>query len=117
MQIGELARRCGVSARMLRYYETEGLLRPGRSPAGYRLYRPADITTVQRITTLQAAGLTLAKIRLLLPCAQPDSGGFRPCPAFRDGIRRRLAEIDGQIAALAASRRLLRAYLEQTPLR
>lgn len=47
MQIGELARRCGVSARMLRYYETEGLLRPGRSPAGYRLYRPADITTVQ----------------------------------------------------------------------
>lgn len=114
MQIGELSRRCGVSVRMLRYYEAAGLLQPERTAAGYRRYRHADIATVQRIAMLSSAGLTLAKIRLLLPCARDGVGGFRPCPAFKDGLRRRLAEIDDQIAALAGSRRLLRAYLAQT---
>lgn len=38
MRIGELARRTGVSERMLRYYEQEGLLRPARTTSGYRDY-------------------------------------------------------------------------------
>ena len=35
MKVGDLARRIGVSVRMLRYYETEGLLSPARRDSGY----------------------------------------------------------------------------------
>jgi DNA-binding transcriptional MerR regulator len=103
---------------MLRYYEAERLLQPGRTPAGYRLYRAADLETVRRITMLNAAGLTLATIRALLPCARPGAPGFRPCTEFTAGLRRKLAELDRQIAALSESRQLLRGYLadsEQPP--
>ena len=38
MRISEAARRAGTSPRMLRYYETEGLLAPTRRDNGYRDY-------------------------------------------------------------------------------
>ncbi|KPF96561.1 MerR family transcriptional regulator [Rhodopseudomonas palustris] len=113
MQIGELSRRCGVSARMLRYYERQGLLRPDRTPAGYRQYHRADVVAVRRIVRLNRAGLTLTMIKRLLPCAHPTGAGFSPCPEFTDGVRRQLAEIDQRIAALTDSRRLLRSYLAE----
>jgi hypothetical protein len=44
MRIGELRRRTGVSERLLRYYEEQGLLRPQRRPSGYREYDDSDVT-------------------------------------------------------------------------
>jgi DNA-binding transcriptional MerR regulator len=38
MRVGQLSQKTGVSVRMLRYYEQQGLLKPGRSQAGYRDY-------------------------------------------------------------------------------
>jgi DNA-binding transcriptional MerR regulator len=98
---------------MLRYYEAERLLRPARTRSGYRVYGEADVATVRRITMLNSAGLTLATIRALLPCARPGLASFRPCPAFKDSVRRRLADLERQIAALSESHRLLRGYLAQ----
>ncbi len=49
MQIGELATRTEVPARLLRYYEDQGLLRPGRSANGYRDYEPDDVPRVLQI--------------------------------------------------------------------
>ncbi|MGJ5221899.1 MerR family transcriptional regulator, partial [Bradyrhizobium oligotrophicum] len=68
MKIGELSRRTGVSVRMLRYYEGQGLLAPVRTEAGYRDYGPAEEETVRRIKLLGAAGMTLDTIQQLLPC-------------------------------------------------
>ncbi len=110
MQIGELSRRCGVSVRMLRYYESRGLLRPERTVQGYRIFGDADVDVVRRITTLNAAGLRLETIRRILPCTRPDSPGLRPCDEFKDSVRQALAELDSQIAALSESRRLLAAF-------
>ena len=42
MKIGDLAQRTGVSVRMLRFYEAQGLLSPARNAAGYRLYGEAE---------------------------------------------------------------------------
>ncbi|MHC3748651.1 MerR family DNA-binding transcriptional regulator [Stutzerimonas stutzeri] len=56
MKIGELSRRCEVSIRMLRYYEEEGLLKPQRSPSGFREYGPREEQTVERIKLLGSAG-------------------------------------------------------------
>jgi DNA-binding transcriptional MerR regulator len=99
---------------MLHYYEAERLLLPARTPSGYRVFGEADVATVRRVTMLNSAGLTLATIRELPPCALPGLASFRPCPAFKDGVRRRLADLERQIVALSESRRLLRGYLAQS---
>lgn len=52
MKIGELARRTGVSERMLRFYEEQGLLSPVRTAAGYRLYAEEDVARVAKIRLL-----------------------------------------------------------------
>jgi len=52
VRIGELSRRTGVSVRLLRYYEEQGLLSPGRAGNGYREYRDGDVDVVRQIRTL-----------------------------------------------------------------
>jgi MerR family transcriptional regulator, heat shock protein HspR len=52
----------GVNPQMLRTYEAKGLLEPQRTDGGTRRYSGADLATVDRITTLLAAGLNLAGI-------------------------------------------------------
>jgi DNA-binding transcriptional MerR regulator len=50
LTINEAARTTGWSPRMLRYVDRTGLVIPERSPAGYRLYGPAQL---QRLRTLK----------------------------------------------------------------
>src|SRR5260370_42362959 len=50
LTIHEAAATTGWSSRMLRYVERVGLVQPPRSPAGYRLYGPAEL---QRLRTLR----------------------------------------------------------------
>src|ERR1700754_3001209 len=52
VKIGELADRTGVSVRALRYYEERGVLRPDRTPSGYRIFADSDVHTVAHIQTL-----------------------------------------------------------------
>ncbi len=62
VRIGELGRRVGVSEHVLRAWERRyGLLRPERSPGGYRLYSDADERRVRRMQTHLAAGLSAAE--------------------------------------------------------
>jgi MerR family copper efflux transcriptional regulator len=50
LTINEAAETTGWSARMLRYIESIGLVEPGRSGSGYRLYGPVEL---QRLSTLR----------------------------------------------------------------
>ena len=68
MRIGEVACASGVSPRLLRYYEERGLLRPGRSSSGQRIYEDDAIQRIQQIRDLLAAGLSTERISDLLPC-------------------------------------------------
>jgi DNA-binding transcriptional MerR regulator len=62
MRIGELSRRTGVSPELLRAWEQRyDLLRPSRSPGGFRLYSDADEARVRRTTALIADGLSAAE--------------------------------------------------------
>ena len=64
IQVGELARRAGITVRTLHHYEQTGLLLPSaRSAAGYRLYNLADVKRLHMIQVLAKAGLELAEIR------------------------------------------------------
>jgi MerR family transcriptional regulator, light-induced transcriptional regulator len=62
LRIGELSRRQGVSEHLLRAWERRyGLLRPVRSPGGYRLYSEADEDRIRRMQANLANGLSAAE--------------------------------------------------------
>ncbi len=57
MRVGEVARRTGLSVRMVRYYEERDYLRPQtRTPGRHRVYDDADVRWLQAMGTLRAAG-------------------------------------------------------------
>lgn len=112
MQIGTLSKRSGVSVRMLRYYEEEGLLRPARRPSGYREYGSPEEEAVRRIRLLGEAGLKLDTIRRFLPCVLSDRPAFDPCPDLLAALRTALMDVERRITGLQASRQILSSYLE-----
>lgn len=61
-----LARRMGISASALRYYETRGLLKPQRNRAGQRRYPRSDIRRVSIVIIAQKCGFRLRDIKELL---------------------------------------------------
>lgn len=66
-QIGELAKRCNVTADTLRFYEKNQLIKPaGRSESGYRLYNEDNQKQVSFILRAKDLGLSLEEIRELL---------------------------------------------------
>nr|WP_243851332.1 MerR family transcriptional regulator [Modestobacter marinus] len=61
--IGEVARRSGVSTRMLRHYDALGLVRPsGRTVGGYREYSDEDIRRIFHVESLRSLGLSLKQV-------------------------------------------------------
>jgi DNA-binding transcriptional MerR regulator len=76
MKIGDLARATGVSTRLLRYYEEQGLITPYRTGSGHRVYGHDAVDHVRHIRDLLAAGLSTSAIRELLPCVE---GPGPPC--------------------------------------
>lgn len=66
LTIGETSVLCAVSVRMLRHWESVGLLRPGRDSNGYRLYSEDDIARIRRIRLYRDLGLTTEQIRAVL---------------------------------------------------
>lgn len=117
IRIGELARRSGVSPRLLRYYEEQGLLSPQRRPSGYREYAPSDVALVRRIRGLLAAGLSTATISSVLPCIRDDGQRLVPtCPDLVAELRRERDRIDQAINDLTTSRHILDTVISSGPL-
>lgn len=102
MLIGEVARRSGVSARMLRHYESLGLVRPaGRTDSGYREYSGEDIRRIFHIESLRSLGLSLREIGRAL-----DDPGFTPPALVGDLIRRTRERIAAETELLTRLRRI-----------
>ncbi len=72
MPIGVLARRAGVAASALRFYEAEGLLAGSRSAGGHRQYPRHALRRVAFIRAAQVVGLSLPQIKAAL-ATLPDS--------------------------------------------
>ncbi len=102
MLIGEVARRSGVSAKTLRYYEDIGVLDPaGRSTSGYRHYDDDVLERLAFIRSSQALGLTLGEIRSVV--AMRDKGEA-PCSHVLDLLLARANDIEHTIRDLRALR-------------
>lgn len=102
MLIGEVARRSGVSARMLRHYESHGLVRPtGRTGGGYREYSADDVRRIFHIESLRSLGLSLREVGRAL-----DDPGFRPAELVDELARRTEERIAAETALLTRLRRI-----------
>jgi DNA-binding transcriptional MerR regulator len=109
----EMVARTGVSERLLRYYEDQGLVRPERLPSGYREYAEDDVELVGRIRTLLAAGLSTATIAQVLPCVTEK---LEPtCPVLIDQLQQERDRITASITALQVSRQILDTVLAKAP--
>ncbi len=82
MQIGDFARKAGVSVRAIRYYEELSLIRPeSHSNGGFRLYGHENLKRIQVINFLKDLGLSLTEIRQIFLAKKP-SGGDRQTVEF-----------------------------------
>jgi DNA-binding transcriptional MerR regulator len=116
MRIGELSRRTGVSERLLRYYEEQHLLKPERRPSGYREYSEADVSTVRRIRSLLAAGLSTTTIATVLPCVREEGERLIPtCSVMLADLSQERRRIVQAITDLQTSRDALETVIAAAP--
>ncbi|MDD9877966.1 MAG: Cu(I)-responsive transcriptional regulator [Magnetovibrio sp.] len=67
MNIGEISRETGLTAKTIRYYESIGLIPPAdRKANGYRAYAPNDVATLKFISRARTLGFSLDEVRGLL---------------------------------------------------
>lgn len=106
MTIGEAARRSGVSAKMIRYYESIGLgPRPSRSDSNYRHYDGNDVDTLRFIGRAREFGLPIGRIRTLVGLWQDEERASRDVKevalAHVADLRRQAARLSAMADALA----------------
>ena len=109
LSIGDAARRAGVRASALRYYEAAGILPAPARSGGRRWYDEAAIRRIDMLKFAQQAGFTLKEIKLLF-----DSFGTEaPLSArWQTLARKKLQELDAMAARVAQMRRMLELGLK-----
>jgi DNA-binding transcriptional MerR regulator len=107
LQIGEVAKRAGVTIDTLRYYEKVKLLpRAIRSSGGFRLFATEHIARVRFIKQAQELGFTLDEVRDVLA-----TGGTEECQKVRDLLKRKIVEMDERLKSMKNFRRVLARHL------
>ena len=107
LQIGEVAKRSGVSIDTLRYYERLRLLPlTRRSTGGFRLFAPEHVARVRFIKQAQELGFSLDEIKGLL-----TTGGADECRKVRDLLKQKLSDLDDRLRAMKSFRRVLTRQL------
>ena len=111
MNIGAAAKASGVSAKMIRYYESVGLIGVARrSEAGYRTYDENDVRTLGFIRHARLLGFSLPEVTRLLALWRD---GDRASADVKRMALAHIEEIDRKIAHMAAMRDTLRQLTDR----
>jgi Cu(I)-responsive transcriptional regulator len=106
MTIGQAAKSSAVSAKMIRHYESIGLLpKAQRTGAGYRLYGEVDVHTLQFIQRARSLGFPLETIRTLLALWRNKR---RSSAQVKELATRHVADLERKIAEMQAMVRTLK---------
>jgi DNA-binding transcriptional MerR regulator len=111
MHISDLAARAGVTVRAVRYYESQGLVKPAREPNGYRTYTEQDVAVVREVKALLSLGLTAEQTYPFVDCLRAGNDRADVCPASLQAYRSRIAELDDRITELSTLRSRLTELL------
>jgi MerR family transcriptional regulator, copper efflux regulator len=105
MNIGEAAAASGVSAKMIRYYESIGLIEPAaRSSANYRVYGGDDVHTLRFIRRARRLGFSVEETEQLLGLWRDSSRASSEVKAIADNhigeLERKITELEEMAATL-----------------
>jgi Cu(I)-responsive transcriptional regulator len=99
MNIGDAAQAAGVTAKMIRHYESLGLIaQASRSDGGYRQYGPRDVSVLRFIRQSRSVGFSIKQIEQLLGLWADTRRESREVMAL---ARDHIAELDRRMAEMA----------------
>lgn len=102
MNIGQAATATGITAKMIRYYESINLIPPGRrSDSGYRIYGDNDLHALRFVKRARTLGFSLEQIRELLSLWQNKERASADVKSIAMG---HVAELNQRIAELTEMR-------------
>ena len=100
MNIGQAAKASGVSAKMIRYYESIDLIEPPqRTKAGYRVYADRDVRVLQFIGRVREFGVPMGRVKLLVSLWKDRSRASRDVKRI---ALQQVAELRAKVAELSA---------------
>jgi DNA-binding transcriptional MerR regulator len=98
LSIDEVARRTGLTAHTLRYYERIGLINPvGRAAGGQRRYAASDLAWIEFLLRLRTTRMPISKMKEF---AALRSAGDATMPERRHMLEAHLAEVLAEVAAM-----------------
>ena len=110
MNIGEASRQSGISAKMIRHYETLELVRPSaRTPSGYRVYDDKDVHRLRFIRRARDLGFSIVEIKRLLGLWQNRR---RASADVRRIANAHIADLDRKIHELRSMRSTLETLVQ-----
>ncbi len=110
MNIGDVARKSGLPAKTIRYYEDIELVTPKREANGYRVFSDADLHKLTFLARARALGFTIEDCRTLLALYEDET---RASAEVKNVARRHLSEIEAKIADLQAMHATLTRLYEE----
>jgi MerR family transcriptional regulator, copper efflux regulator len=103
MNIGQVSRLSGASARSIRHYEKAGLIVSTRRRNGYRDFGPESVLRIRNIVRMIRLGFCLDEIATFSPCMF-TSESVVICPDALAAHHEKLADIERQLSELESRR-------------